>query len=195
MEPEHDKELHEQIAARLKQLPQVVRDAITSADVEAHLRSLADSHQLHIDQWEILENEVMLTLMGFQRTEDLEKNIREGIDVKPEIAAELARDISEVVFAPIREELERQLEHPDAHAAQVSEIDAVRTQELGNSAQGAVATPSNIPATPQVQPATPPTPAPTEKAERAAISTTYTPQAPSHERKSVEGDPYREQLG
>lgn len=194
MASEQNNELQIQLAARFKQLPVVIQNAITSADVEQHLRALADTNKLHLDQWEILENEVMLTLMGFQKMEDLDKNIRESVDVTPEVARQLAHDISETIFAPIRGELERLLEHPDAQAATVSDVETARTEVLGQNTSRTI-TPAATPSLPAIIPATPPAPPPTDKAVRANPSPMYTPQAPSQERKGIAGDPYREQVG
>lgn len=177
-----DTDLDEQINQRFSELPQVVQDAITSADIEKQLRALADVHKLHLDQWDKLENEVMLTLLGFQDPKELSTNIQKQVGLDPENAAAMARDISHIVFEPIRAELERQLSHPQAKAAEVSGVETVQAAVLSQEHRVAVA------------PATPPTPPPTEKAVRAPISEAYAPQAPSHERKSIEGDPYREQI-
>ena len=120
---------------RFVQLPKVVQDAIRSADVEKRMRELAENNKLHLDQWQTLENEVMLALLGFQPTEDLAKNIESQVGVTPEVAKSLAGNISKTVFEPIREELERQLEHPEAKVAVVSGVEAARVQELqGNPA-------------------------------------------------------------
>jgi hypothetical protein len=180
------------VAERMAQLPKIVQDAIRSADVEKHLRLLADGHKLHLDQWGILENEVMLTLMGFQEIRDLQSNIEKEVGVSTEIAAELASDISKTVFEPIRQELERQLEKPDAAAAKVSPEEKARQQILANgeSAPGSAAP---IPPTQPINtPATPPTPPQTEKAVRTQISPSYAAKESSTERKEVAGDPYRE---
>ena len=48
------------------------------------MRALADTNKLHIDQWESLENEVMLALLGFQPIQDLEKNIKSEVGVTDE---------------------------------------------------------------------------------------------------------------
>ena len=45
-----------------------------------------------------------------------------------------------------------------------------------------------------VAPATPPAPTPTTKVERTPATPPSYVSAPSHERKTVEGDPYREQI-
>ncbi len=177
--PEKEIDIAEQIKARLAELPRVVQDAITSADVEKEMRSLADKHKLHIDQWSALENEVQLALLGFQPVEDLPKNIQSELSVSLDEANSLATDINTIVFEPIRKELERQLEHPDAEAAVVSGAETMR-QGILSASQAAVL------------PATPPPPPPTEKAVRAPLSSAYTAAVPSTERKAVEGDPYRE---
>src|SRR3989344_5080951 len=166
MDPTTQDEFKKQLAERFSQLPKVVRDSITSADVEKRLREMATVHQLHVDQWDLLENEVMLTLLGFQRPEDLEKNIQKEIVTTTETAHALAESINIFVFEPIRQELERQLTHPDAKVEEQSNIEASRTQILGSSENSAPqpiaqsAPPLTTPAIPAVAPATPPQPAP-----------------------------------
>jgi len=190
---------------RFAQLPPSVQNAITSADVEAHLRELADHQQLHLDQWNLLENEVMLTLLGLAKTSELKQNIVKEVGVSDDVAAILAADIAEYVFKPVRDELERQLDHPAAQAAQVSDMDAMRTEQLLSNtntpavpATDSTTSPSNsgqvTTTASTLQPATPPAPPLTEKAVRAPAPTLYQPKVPSHERKTIEGDPYREQI-
>src|SRR3989338_3700546 len=137
---------------RFMELPRVVQNAITSADVRKRMRELADIHKLHIDQWETLENEVMMTLFG---------------------------------VLPI-EELECELEHPDAKATGVSDVEAARTQILGSEDKPAA------PVAPAVLPATPPAEPPTGKIARAPVSESYKAGETSTARKSVHDDPYRE---
>lgn len=178
-----DTELEKALKERFDALPKVLQDAITSADVEKRMRGLADTHKLHIDQWQSLENEVMLTLLGVQPIEDLEKNLKSEVNVSAEVATSLAGSISKMVFEPIREELERGLEHPDAKAATVSDVDGIRAQIL---------TSETTPAAPTVPPATPPAEAPTGKIERAPVSESYKAGETSVTRKTVHDDPYRE---
>jgi len=198
MDPTTQDEFKKQLAERFSQLPKVVRDSITSADVEKRLREMATVHQLHVDQWDLLENEVMLTLLGFQRPEDLEKNIQKEIVTTTETAHALAESINIFVFEPIRQELERQLTHPDAKVEEQSNIEASRTQILGSSENSAPqpiaqsAPPLTTPAIPAVAPATPPQPAPAVPVVRMPASGDYKPGEASTVRKSVVDDPYRE---
>lgn len=184
-----DKEFGDLVRERFAQLPRVVQDAITSADVAKRLRDLAGKHKLHIDQWETLENEVQLTLLGVKRSEDLPKSLQTGVGVSQEAAVALATDISEMVFEPIREELERQLDHPSAKTVETTGVEDMSAREMTRSG-GDV--PLQAPATSAIA-ATPPAPLPTEKVARAPFAESYHGTA-SHERKAIEGDPYREQL-
>lgn len=186
-------ELNEKLRARFKELPKAVQDAVTSADVEKQLRVLADESKLHIDQWQLLENDVMLTLFGFQPTDELAHHLKNDLDISAELAASLATDISRIVFQPIREELERELEHPDAKAAEVSGVEGMRKEQLSAASfqlsGGAAAEPA---LSGKVAPATPPSAPPTGKIARAPISEAYKAGETSSQRRAVEDDPYRE---
>ncbi len=186
-------DLNKELAERFQTLPKVVQDAITSADVQKHMRDLAEHHKLHVDQWQVLENNVMLTLLGFQQVTELTQHLQKDLDVTNEVAVELATSISEFVFSPIRGEMERSLGHPSATEEVVSDVEAVRTQEMNAAHIGESPLPAAAPSAPPVAPGTPPAQPPEGKAVRAQIAPTYI-NAASHERKSIEGDPYREQL-
>ncbi len=196
-----ENETQDILNARFSALPKVVQDAITSADIEKHLRELANIHKLHLDQWAALENEVMLAILGIQRMEDLEQHIKAEVNLDDVTAHALAQDISRIVFAPVRQELERSLDHPAAVAATTTGVEDLRNTML-TTGSGAPATVAPLAATPTIPvpaalpvvPGTPPLSAPTATVERAQISPAYVPSAPSHERKTIEGDPYREQL-
>src|SRR3990167_605366 len=104
-----EKGFREKMQARFLQLPKALQDAITSADVEKKLRALSETHKLHLDQWQKLENEVMLALLGFQPVENLEANIKNEVGIAEEEAKALAGDIADTIFEPIRAELEKEL--------------------------------------------------------------------------------------
>lgn len=180
-------QLKNELLKRLAELPAPVRDAITSASVEGHLRELAQTHKLHLDQWQRLENEVMMTLVGFEPVQNLSANIKRELDVSDEIAQSLAADITKIVFEPIREELERQLEHPGAKEEAVSAIDANRDSALARKEPVVPA-----PIVPTITPATPPAPTPGVTVARAPASGAYKPGEASTVRKNVVDDPYRE---
>ena len=178
-----EQELNEQLKERFLQLPQPLRKAIISADIENGLQKLSESHKLHLDQWQKLENEVMLALLGFQPVEKLEENIKNEVGVPAETASALAEDIAEKIFLPIREELERELPPQETAGGENADV-----------APPILNTEYRIPNTVSPLPSTPPPPPKTEKSVRAPISESYSSQTPSYERKAVEGDPYRESI-
>lgn len=192
-----DADLKAKLDERFKELPPVLQRAVRSADVQAHMRALADQHKLHLDQWQMLENDVMLTLFGFQDPEELAENFKKDLDVDEPTADALAEDVSKIVFEPIRAELEKDLQYAvEGSAAQQEELpDSEGLRQAMQSAPDAAPPPAVAPpAAPAVIPATPPPPAPTARVERAPISSSYAAGQASHERKVVEGDPYREQF-
>lgn len=179
-------DLKETLAQRFKELPAPVQRAITSSDVEKRLRELATQHRLHVDQWDALENEVMLALLGFEHPQDLEKNLAAALGAGVEGVQTIAKDINKIIFEPIREELERELEHPQAQEKQLTEAEAAREQLLG----GDEASAAPVPLTPSAP--TPPAPKTETTVARAPASGAYKPGEASTTRKSVTDDPYRE---
>ena len=202
---------------RLATLPPVVKDAIAGAEVENHLRQLSDKHKLHLDQWQLLENEVMMTLIGLQSAENLEENIKKEVGLEEELARELANDIATEVFDPIRKEMERQLAHPDAQPEETEPIEDLRAEILAKASTASpIAEPEeeDILASdnPRIQNdalhsiiaeeksgneplETTPVASPAEtqqKVKRAPASGEYSPGMVSTERKDVWDDPYRE---
>lgn len=175
-----DGEFDAVLREQFKLLPKVVQTAMLSADVEKHLRDLAQTHQLHVDQWNTLENVVQLTLMGIHPIDELQNNIKESLHLDDTAAQALTNAIYEGIFEPIRQELERELGNENAGAKVESNVDAMRTQVLSKESVRVVA-------------ATPPLDAHDTKATRAPISESYSAGQPSHERKTVADDPYREQ--
>ncbi len=186
----NDKELQTELQTRFKSLPKVVQNSITSADIEKRLRELANTNNLHLDQWQLLENNVMMTLLGLQDPADLAHHFKKDLDISDELAVSLATETSHIVFEPIRQELERSLEHPEAKEEVFSDEEKARREILSKNA--AAAQPATAPASP-VGPATPPAPVPTEKAVRLMpTSGAYKPGEASAARKDVHDDPYRE---
>ena len=185
-----DAVLKDQLAQRFRELPKVVQDAILSADVETHMRDLAEQHKLHFDQWTSLENEVMFALLGMEPVSELTKNIQKQVGVPADVASALAADISRIVFLPIRTELDAALRRQEAARAASSQpapSAAVSPQKTASTGEQ--------PARVAVVAGTPPPPPPSEKAIRPPASGAYASGGASHQRSTVLGDPYREIAG
>ncbi len=91
------------MAEKFGELPKKVQSAITDISVEEKLRALSEKHKLHLDQWVLLENEIMLTLLGLEEPESMVKNIAEEVGIEKDLARNLVNDIAVEIFKPIRE--------------------------------------------------------------------------------------------
>ncbi len=182
----------EVLKAYFETLPEPVQNAILSNDLEKNLRSLAQTHKLHLDQWQVLESEVMFALLGVKPVEGLSSVIQASLSLSAAEAAALTADISRAVFEPIREEMERTLGAPQAEKEDVSDIEQVRT-ELIEEAHHNELLQSQKNTAPTVTPATPPPPQPEIKSVRTEITPEKVAEASSL-RKTIANDVYREQL-
>ena len=83
-----------------------MRNAVKGAEVEKKLRALSSKYKLHLDQWVLLENEIMLTLLGLEEAENMAANIAKEGGVDTELAQQIVNDIAVQVFRPIRQQLQ-----------------------------------------------------------------------------------------
>lgn len=157
------------LAERFNKLPKVVQQSILSSQIEKRLQDLAKKHNLHFDKWVILENEVMMTLLGIQAIDKLASNISQEAEVPVEMAQAIAEDASLMIFEPIRQELERELKNPNAQPVETSPGETARQQMIKDAHTG-------------TEGATSP------DAPRSVHATL------SSVRTTIEGDPYREAL-
>ncbi len=182
---EENQDIQGLLKERYEALPPIVQKAITSADTEKRLRELSTLHKLHIDQWEQLENEVMMAMLGMLPIENLAANVEKEVGVSHDVAVALAADISRVVFEPIRAELAREIEEN-------SRGDVTPLIPHDESAVP-VAVPVQPAVVARVAPVTPPQPAPSARVDRsAAVLPEYQAGQASTVRASVASDPYRE---
>jgi hypothetical protein len=193
--PNSDTELDAALKEQFQALPSVVQQAILSADTETKLRTISTTHKLHLDKGGILENEVMLALLGVKDMSSLPLTLQTELGLTEAEAISLSADISHAIFEPIREEMQRALGAPQAHQETHTELEQVTTALLAehtkvNSTDHRVPPLSPVPA---VAPATPPPPPPGIQSIRTPVSGEK-PTESSAVRKSVANDLYREQV-
>ncbi len=163
----------QQIEKRLAELPEDVRQAILSSDLDQKLRDIAQKHSLHVDQGSALSDETMLVMLGFSDPSEFAGNLAAQLHMPPADAQALAGEVSEQVFLPIRDSMKKFME---ARA---------QAKPAGAPLQAAVQKPSDAP-TPAGQTFAPPpvvAPSPIAKpqppampaAERMLTEKTVTP--------------------
>jgi hypothetical protein len=98
-----DEELQKQIEERVAQLPEETQRAIASAELSKHIQAIGQKHQLHIDQMGLLEDEIMLAMLGFIDPADFVSVLEQQVKISPEKARALTVDIQDEIFTPVRE--------------------------------------------------------------------------------------------
>ena len=94
------------IQEQFKLLPENIQTAIVSAEFQIKLREIAERHALLIDQSGDLEIQTTLVMMGLEPLSDFVENIQTKLGVSIIQAKEIAFDVSEHIFKPIRDTLQ-----------------------------------------------------------------------------------------
>lgn len=90
---------------RFESLPDDLKTALTSEEVDASIQGVAKKHFLHIDQTGELADETGLVMLGLTKTDEYINNLKERLGVPQQKAAEIAKDIDEQVLRPIKASL------------------------------------------------------------------------------------------
>ena len=101
-----EEDTQKKIEARLAELPQDIQEAVLSAELGSRIQTIGAMHQLHVDQVGTLEEEVMLTMLGFSNPATFAEQLMEELHTTPELAAQIAQDVTQSVFLPIRESMQ-----------------------------------------------------------------------------------------
>jgi len=100
-----DPEVQKIISDQLKKLPKNVVDAIVSVDYKTKLQEITRRQKLLIDQAGKLEMETTLVMIGLEPLADFIANLQRELSLPIMRAKEVASDVSESIFKPIRDSL------------------------------------------------------------------------------------------
>lgn len=102
-----DDETQKIITEQMKNLPADVKAAILSVDYKTKLQEVTKRQRLLIDQAGKLEMEVTLIMIGLEPLNDFVENIEKEFGVNTIRAREIAMDVNENIFKPIRASLHK----------------------------------------------------------------------------------------
>lgn len=91
---------------KFENLPDDVQEAFLSIDTYNTIKKIGDKFKLHIDQSELLGEEIGFVMLGVTRPENFLGNIQQKLGISTEIAGEIVKDINTSIFFPIRSSLE-----------------------------------------------------------------------------------------
>ncbi len=151
---------HQQALTRYDTLSDVLKDAGFSIQNVQIIRRIGEENHLSYDKVLVISELVGYILFGFIHPEDLAKEIRESLNLNPEIANSVAEEIDRKIFSPIRTDLEKVYAPPSEEevldlravareAKPVEEVAFSRVEapiaEAGAAATSPVETPKIIP--------------------------------------------------
>lgn len=122
-----DEETQKIIAEQMKKLPKDVVTAIVSVDYKTKLQEITKRQRLLIDQAGKLEMETTLIMIGLEPLADFVGNLAREMNVNELRAREIALDVSENIFKPIRNSLQKMNEETQAEEAGEQKIEEVET--------------------------------------------------------------------
>ena len=114
-----DDELTQKITQRLAELPADVRQAVQSADMAKKIEALGLKYKLHIDQIGELEDETLMTMLGFTPLDSFERRITDALRLPAETGKGVAEEINQNIFLAVRASLRQ---FTEAKAAAPKEI-------------------------------------------------------------------------
>lgn len=100
-----DEQLLNQVKIQMSNLPEDVRRSVLSVDYQLKLREIVKRQRLLIDQAGSLEIETLLVMIGLEPLSQFVPNLQKNLNLPILRAKELAMDVSENIFKPIRKSL------------------------------------------------------------------------------------------
>ncbi len=98
-------DIQEIIKNRYKELPQDIQEAIKSTDLTTKFNTIAEKHNLHIDQNGALQTETILVMIGLEPSQDYISNLQRNLDIKIEEAQSIAQDVNNDILNSIKNSL------------------------------------------------------------------------------------------
>jgi len=97
----------EQLKERYAKLPKEVKAVLDSEENTDRIYDLGNKNKLHIDKIGLLNQEINLVMLGMVKPQEFVPNLREKLKIGDEEARQLAMEVNEQIFAPIRESLKQ----------------------------------------------------------------------------------------
>lgn len=101
----YEKYTKEKVAEKYRALPQVLKSFVTSNSLDLALEKITNENSLSIEKAGILENEVTLVILGFEKAKDFPRSLQKKIGLEKKELNKLLKDVDEKIFVAIRSSL------------------------------------------------------------------------------------------
>ncbi len=92
---------------KYRSIPDDVREAISSSEVNRKLRELTDKYKLQFDEAEELTKEIGFVMLGLKHSDNFVKNIQKATALDYPTSKKIAEDVNNLIFTDIRESLKK----------------------------------------------------------------------------------------
>ncbi len=96
------------IKEAIKNLPPELQEVIMSNELAETLQALAKKYKIHFDKWNILEKDILYTLLSLKKPVELLQTFKH-IGIEENESQSLLKDLVDHVFRPMRELLQKTL--------------------------------------------------------------------------------------
>lgn len=117
-----DNKKRDEIIKRYEELPEDIQKAYFSSATSDAIFEVGKKHGLVIEKMGELADETGLVMLGMTKPTEYIRNLEKRLDVEATKAKEIAEDINQKVFSPIRESLKKIHGIPPSHKAAGKQI-------------------------------------------------------------------------
>lgn len=97
----------EETKAKFNSLPDGIKKLLYSFEMTAVITKVGEKHGLHLDQMDFLNAETAQVMIGFLDAKDFSEAIAEDLGVDQQKANAIAKDVNDMLFAKIREVMQK----------------------------------------------------------------------------------------
>ncbi len=122
---------------RFGELPQELKDSLTTDIAIETLSGIQEKHGLNIEQSGLLADQISLVILGFTQPNDFPKNLKSALQLPEEKINQIISDVDSQIFQPIRQHLiapKRQAVSEPMPAEKIKPVEHPSAQELKTQA-------------------------------------------------------------
>ncbi len=94
-----------QLNTQFENLPEMLKEAITSTETAQAIKKISEQHKLHIDEAGKLANETGLVMFGLTRPYMFTTRLSRALNIDKDKAEKIAQAVNAQIFSPIQDYL------------------------------------------------------------------------------------------
>src|SRR3989338_782676 len=95
----------ERLQEKFESLPDDVKGAITSTNIDEVLQEIGQKYKIHLDKLEDLSDETGLVMLGLTHPKNYLSHLKGRLEIPEDLAREMVAEVNEKIFKPIKDSL------------------------------------------------------------------------------------------